>query len=215
MLNQIKNKNEFQAATQNQNLSVIHFQAEWAEQCAQVNELLEALASQQNYSSVKFYSCPAEDFAEECLKYKIEAVPTILLFRSGNLLETVHGADPSKIAEAVNKHNSSGDSSAEPILLEQRLKALIKKAHVMLFMKGDRNTPRCGFSKKIIEILNDTGVPYETFDILTDEEVRQGLKKLSDWPTYPQLYVNGELIGGLDIIKEMLASGDLESALKG
>ncbi|CAH1981158.1 unnamed protein product [Acanthoscelides obtectus] len=83
----------------------------------------------------------------------------------------------------------------------------------MLFMKGDRNTPRCGFSKQIIEILNQLNAQYDTFDILSDEEVRQGLKKYSDWPTYPQLYINGELVGGLDIVKEMTASGELQSML--
>lgn len=83
----------------------------------------------------------------------------------------------------------------------------------MIFMKGDRNAPRCGFSRQLIQILNDTGVSYETFDILTDEEVRQGLKTYSDWPTYPQVYVKGELQGGLDIIKEMLSGGELTNVL--
>lgn len=83
----------------------------------------------------------------------------------------------------------------------------------MIFMKGDRTAPRCGFSKQLIQIINETGVAYETFDILADEEVRQGLKTYSDWPTYPQVYVNGELQGGLDIIKEMKASGELINVL--
>ena len=66
-----------------------------------------------------------------------------------------------------------------------------------------------------MEILKETGVGFDTFDILTDEEVRQGLKKFSNWPTFPQVYVNGELIGGLDIIKEVKESGDLVPTLKG
>nr|XP_054493669.1 glutaredoxin-3 isoform X8 [Agelaius phoeniceus]XP_054493670.1 glutaredoxin-3 isoform X8 [Agelaius phoeniceus] len=86
--------------------------------------------------------------------------------------------------------------------LEDRLKSLINKAPVMLFMKGNKQMAKCGFSKQIIEIMNNTGVDYETFDILEDEEVRQGLKSFSNWPTYPQLYVKGELVGGLDIVKE-------------
>jgi len=72
---------------------------------------------------------------------------------------------------------------------------------------------RCGFSRTLIQIMNETKVDYETFDILQDEEVRQGLKTFSDWPTYPQVYVNGELQGGLDIIKEMQASGELLKVL--
>lgn len=78
---------------------------------------------------------------------------------------------------------------------------LTNKASVMLFMKGNKQEAKCGFSKQILEILNSTGVEYETFDILEDEEVRQGLKTFSNWPTYPQLYVRGDLVGGLDIVK--------------
>lgn len=213
MKGEIKTKEAFDEAIQSSSLSVVHFQADWADQCAQVNELLDALSSQQTYSSIKFYSCPAEDLSEVSLKYNIEAVPTVILFKSGKTVEVINGADTAKITELVKKHNNvSGDDKG--VSLEERLKALINKSKVMLFMKGDRNVPRCGFSKKTIEILNDIKVPYETFDILTDEEVRQGLKTYSEWPTYPQLYVNGELIGGLDIIKEMLESGDLETTLK-
>ncbi len=99
--------------------------------------------------------------------------------------------------------------------LNQRLKALINKAKVMVFMKGNRQEPRCGFSRQLIEILSEMKAEYETFDILSDEDVRQGLKKYSDWPTYPQLYVNGELVGGLDIIKELKEGGELQDTLKG
>jgi Grx4 family monothiol glutaredoxin len=80
-------------------------------------------------------------------------------------------------------------------------------------MKGLPSAPKCGFSRQICELLNETGVAYDSFNILEDDEVRQGLKKYSDWPTYPQLYVNGELVGGLDICKEMADSGDLQDLL--
>jgi len=99
--------------------------------------------------------------------------------------------------------------------LEDRMKKLINSAPVMVFMKGDPDTPKCGFSRQLMGILQDTKLPFNTFDILTDEDVRQGLKKFSNWPTYPQVYVKGELIGGLDIIKELVEAGDLENTLKG
>lgn len=86
-------------------------------------------------------------------------------------------------------------------------------APVMLFMKGSPAAPRCGFSRQITEILSENNVPYASFDILTNESVREALKKYSDWPTYPQLYVSGELIGGLDILKEIASSGNLASEL--
>lgn len=76
----------------------------------------------------------------------------------------------------------------------------------MLFMKGSPDTPKCGFSRSIVELLRKGGVAFSSFDILTDEEVRAGLKTFSDWPTYPQLYVKGTLVGGLDILREMANS---------
>jgi len=209
----IKDQTSFDNAIKEPNLTVVHFQADWADQCSQVNEVLDALAKQSTYEKVKFYSCPAEELSEVSLKYNIEAVPTVLLFQGNRKVDRVDGADAAKITEKVNLYSNA--STEKPGSLEDQLKALINKSKVVLFMKGDRNTPRCGFSRQIIEILNNAGAPYETFDILQDEEVRQGLKKYSDWPTYPQLYINGDLIGGLDIVKEMLAAGELNSALNG
>ena len=92
--------------------------------------------------------------------------------------------------------------------LEERLVALTHQDKVMLFMKGDRDGPKCGFSRTMVGILNEESIAYSTFDILEDEEVRQGLKAFSEWPTYPQLYVDGNLIGGLDIVREMREDGD-------
>jgi len=110
----------------------------------------------------------------------------------------------------------SADKIAAPTeTLDQRLAKLIKRHKIMLFMKGLPSAPQCGFSQQICGLLEDMGVAYDTFNILEDEEVRQGLKKFSDWPTYPQLYVNGELIGGLDIVKELAESGELGKMLDG
>lgn len=97
--------------------------------------------------------------------------------------------------------------------LTERLERLIKKAPVMVFMKGSPDAPRCGFSRTLMEIFKKNKVSFDSFDILTDEEVRQGLKEYSNWPTYPQIYAKGTLVGGLDIIKELEESGELMAAL--
>ncbi|KAF5474396.1 hypothetical protein F2P56_006298 [Juglans regia] len=97
--------------------------------------------------------------------------------------------------------------------LEDRLRKLISSSPVMLFMKGTPDAPRCGFSSKVINALREEGLTFGTFDILTDEEVRQGLKVLSNWPTFPQLYYKGELIGGCDIVMELRDNGELKSTL--
>ena len=98
--------------------------------------------------------------------------------------------------------------------LNERLKQLINRHRIMLFMKGVPSGPRCGFSRQMVEILDSFEVSYDAFDILSDEDVRQGLKTYSDWPTYPQLYVAGELLGGLDIVKELQEGGELEETLR-
>ena len=92
---------------------------------------------------------------------------------------------------------------------------MTNKASLTLFMKGNKQEAKCGFSRQILEILNSTGVEYETFDILEDEEVQQGLKAYSNWPTYPQLYVKRELVGALDIVKDLKENGELLPIPKG
>ncbi len=93
----------------------------------------------------------------------------------------------------------------------ERIKQLVESNKVVLFMKGNAKFPLCGFSGRAVKILNMCGVTeFVTVNILEDEEVRQGIKEFSDWPTIPQLYVNGEFIGGSDIMAEMYQSGELQ-----
>ena len=95
----------------------------------------------------------------------------------------------------------------------QRIEKIIGSDRVVLFMKGDRNVPQCGFSATVVQIL-DTLVPeYSTVDVLRDPQVREGIKEFSNWPTIPQLYVGGEFLGGCDIVREMYSSGELQKAL--
>jgi len=94
-----------------------------------------------------------------------------------------------------------------------RLEGLIRSGKVVLFMKGSKQFPGCGFSNTVVQILKKEGVPFETFNILADAEVRQGLKEYSSWPTYPQLYVDGKFVGGCDIVTEMHQTGELAKQL--
>ncbi|CAA3013514.1 monothiol glutaredoxin-S17, partial [Olea europaea subsp. europaea] len=97
--------------------------------------------------------------------------------------------------------------------LEDRVKQLVNLSAVMLFMKGTPDASRCGFSSKVVNALKEEGVEFGSFDILTDEVVRQGLKKYSNWPTFPQLYYKGELVGGCDIVMELHNNGELKVTL--
>ena len=95
-----------------------------------------------------------------------------------------------------------------------RIASTIGSDRVVLFMKGDRQMPQCGFSATVVQIL-DTLVPdYTTVDVLADPGVRQGIKEFSSWPTVPQLYVDGDFVGGCDIIREMYQSGELQKTLE-
>ena len=91
-----------------------------------------------------------------------------------------------------------------------RIETLVKSNDVVLFMKGSALFPQCGFSSRAVAILDRLGVPFETVDVLQDQEIRQGIKAYSDWPTIPQLYVKGEFVGGSDIMMEMFESGELQ-----
>lgn len=95
----------------------------------------------------------------------------------------------------------------------KRIQALIASSPVFVFMKGNKLMPQCGFSNNVVQILHSLGVPFETFDVLSDAEIRQGIKEYSDWPTIPQVYVKGEFIGGSDILIEMYNSGELRENL--
>jgi monothiol glutaredoxin len=95
----------------------------------------------------------------------------------------------------------------------QRLQSLIDAGPVVLFMKGNRQQPQCGFSAQVVQILDSLVPDYATVDVLADPDVRQGIKEYSSWPTVPQLYVRGEFVGGCDIITEMYRSGELRNTL--
>ncbi len=94
-----------------------------------------------------------------------------------------------------------------------RIAELVTTNKVVLFMKGTPLFPQCGFSSKAVSILDHLGVEYATVDVLQDMEFRQGIKEYSDWPTVPQLYVNGDFLGGSDIMTEMYEAGELQDAL--
>lgn len=104
-----------------------------------------------------------------------------------------------------------GDHTAP---LEDKIKALIGSGDIVLFMKGNVVQPQCGFSANTSQILNMVGKQYKTFNILSDEEIRQGLKEFSNWPTFPQLYIKGQFVGGNDIVTEMYESGELQELLQ-
>jgi len=197
-----------------------------------MKEVLTLLSNDSANKNVSFSEIEAESFPNISIKYAIAAVPTFLFFARQKLIDRLDGANASKLTQMVKTHSAKAETqatAATPVIsadiesvkpsgdssnMKQKLEKLINQQSIMLFMKGNAEKPQCGFSRQAITILNQINVSYGTFDIFGDEKVRQALKAYSNWPTYPQLYVNGELIGGLDIMKEMMESNELEEILK-
>ncbi|KAF9448489.1 glutaredoxin [Macrolepiota fuliginosa MF-IS2] len=218
-------------------ISLISFWTPWAEPCKQMNEVVTELSKK--YPAVLFLQVEAEEQAEIAESFDIAAVPAFVLLKGHVLLGRVAGADATALAKLVEKHATTPsynplshtnqkpaeapstapsttveEKSETPEELNRRLRRLMDQSAVVLFMKGSPDNPKCGFSRKIVGLLQDESIDFAHFDILTDENVRQGLKKLNDWPTYPQLIVKGELVGGLDIVQELIENGELKTAIK-
>ncbi|PVH15118.1 Grx4 family monothiol glutaredoxin [Candidozyma duobushaemuli] len=219
---EIESEDQFTQLTKDDptKLIALYFHTPWAAPCQTMNSVVKTLA--QANSNVRFLSINADDHSEISELFEVSAVPYIILIRNATILQELSGADPKEFIAALKQF--SGDTAPsstaaeasqaaaapaetkEPTAeeLDERLKKLTAAAPVMLFMKGSPSSPQCGFSRQMVAILREHQVRFGFFDILKDDSVRQGLKTFSDWPTFPQLYVNGEFQGGLDIIKESL-----------
>jgi len=195
---------------------LLFFWADWHQPCQQMVAVVKELACDRK--NIVYLQIEAEKFPELTEQYPVMSVPTFVVVKGGEIVETLEGASVPKLVKMVGKYNTS---SVKPNLeqkspeekekeLNTRLGQLTRAAPVMLFMKGSPDTPRCGFSKTIIGLLKDNHVKFGYFDILTDDEVRQGLKSYSNWKTFPQLYIKGELVGGLDVLKELIAEDELK-----
>ena len=114
-----------------------------------------------------------------------------------------------KVVSSDSEGSASQDSAPEA-----RISKMVEDNPVFLFMKGSPEAPQCGFSYRVIQVLNSWNVPFQSFNVLSDEGRRQGIKEFSNWPTIPQLYVKNEFVGGCDIIEELSGNGELADVLK-
>jgi len=214
---ELKSESEYNQAIAAPVMAAVHFMADWAPECATIKAVLEELEKDPALAGVKFYQLQAESLAEISMKHEIVAVPTVLLFRQGKAIDRVDGVNAAELTKKVKAHAATklplGTAPVPKEDLDTKLKRLINANKCMLFMKGHPDEPKCGFSRQTVGLLAGIDAQYGTFDILTDDEVRQGLKTFSNWPTFPQLYIDGELIGGLDIIKEMMETGELQGMI--
>ena len=195
------------------------------------------LAKYTEVTCVRVDADAMEDLAE---RYDVQSVPTFLfLDKTSAVLGKVAGANPPALAAmfasvatkaaaaaatsaaaaapsaaaAAAPAAAAADATGGQSALDARLRTLTHAARVMVFMKGSPQEPRCKFSRQLVAILQEHKVVFASFDILSDAAVRAGIKVFSNWPTFPQIYVGGALVGGLDIVKEHVDDGDLLDVL--
>ncbi|OGM47692.1 thioredoxin [Aspergillus bombycis] len=208
-------------------LSILYFHAPWAAPCAQMRAVLSALASQYPATTpptTAFISIDAEELPDISEDYDVTAVPFVVLTRNGEVLESISGSEATRVRDAVERHAGSKASAGAPATIPPTADRSAPRdrsrdgypaagwrcergwayAGAVEGGAGTPSAPQCGFSRQLVGILRERSVKYGFFNILADEDVRQGLKEFADWPTFPQLWVSGELVGGLDIVKEEL-----------
>eukprot|EP01091_Cochliopodium_minus_P019507 TRINITY_DN821_c0_g1_i2.p1 TRINITY_DN821_c0_g1~~TRINITY_DN821_c0_g1_i2.p1 ORF type:complete len:244 (-),score=79.53 TRINITY_DN821_c0_g1_i2:450-1181(-) len=215
LVGEIENEEQFEKYLRNTQTLIIHFWAPWATACQKMDKIYSELANKN--TNAKFIKIEAENFPEISQKYEVSSVPCFKIFKNGEVAATVAGFNPPLLGQTVNKlcistgekNNQNNENKTEKVDLNERLIKLVNHAPVMLFMKGVPTEPKCGFSRKMVDLLKEQKIKFSSFDILSDQEVRDGLKKMFEWPTFPQLYANGKLLGGLDVITQLNEDGEL------
>jgi len=193
---------------------LLYFHATWSDVCQDMNVVVDEI---ERVWAGKVSVCRvlAEEDLELSKKFGVTAVPLCVLVTGGEARERVEGMDALELDDKMRRvFGQDAPQLTKGQTLDERLDALVTQKRVMLFMKGTPDEPRCGFSQKAVNALRSAGChDFGSFDILEDPDVRQGLKEKSKWPTYPQLYCDGELVGGCDIILEMSEDGSLADEL--
>lgn len=201
---------------------VVHFWAGWCEPCNLIDVVLGNLQERWK-EQVTMARLEAESVPEAALRYDVQAVPTVVLFFQGKVQGKVQGADAPSVGRAVEllieqvsqsedvSHVGKEQSREESI--PSRCERLCRSQQVMLFLKGTSDEPKCKYSRKAIELLKENEIDHGTFDVLRDEDIRNGMKTYSNCSTYPQLYVNGKLLGGSDTIQDLHDRGLLHSTI--
>lgn len=208
------------------------FVAEWAgEACNVSQQILSASASKHSVPFKIINEASDSDGLFDLMK--IELVPTLLAMKGGKEVGRVEGVDGKSIMSLCSRFE--GISSISPIVSstptpqstketkktysKEDLIELVNRNKLMLFIKGTPSRPQCGFTTQLLRLLSDNNLNFEsghfsTFNILEDEVLRAALKEWAQWPTYPQVYWKGVLIGGLDILKEMFGNGQMEEIIR-
>lgn len=185
---------------------VVLFIAEWAKESLATRDLLVQLNQ-----TFELVDIETDEGKVKSKAFSIFRLPTLLFLEDRKEVRSrIVGYNPQEIISSLQT-----PLETQLISLEERLRSLINSHSLMLFIKGTPSEPRCGFTSQLLSLIKQHNIiDFGYFNILTDDQVRQGLKDFSQWPTYPQIYVRGELVGGLDILNEMIADGSFQVMLQ-
>ncbi|KAJ5618654.1 thioredoxin [Penicillium herquei] len=211
----------YQASIPPPSLLVLHLYTPWTAYTTNLGPLLSSIASQCPATTppiISFLNINAKKLPEIAKEYGISKAPCILFLRGGEILESIRETNATVIDSAIQRHSGITTSlipatPEKPALSSEQLEAifvrlekLVRTSPVMLFMKGTPQSPACRFSRRLVASLNERNIEYGSFNILSDSDVREGLKEFGDWPTFPQLWVDGEMVGGLDVVQERIST---------
>lgn len=197
--------------------SLYFFHATWH---AHSQDLVKVIGElQKAYQGVKFNCIDADNDAATVQKYQVSNVPTLVVCIPGQKTKRIESdiTAPNllKLVRSLPAESTENKEELRQANLNQRIQALIESAPIMVFMKGAKAEPRCKFSKKLMKMFLDIGLTnFNTFNVLEDEDVRQGIKTYSNWKTFPQVYVDGNLIGGVDIVEEMIDGDEFQELIE-
>ncbi|CAF2968888.1 unnamed protein product [Rotaria sp. Silwood2] len=204
-------------------LLLVHVELEQIPVCKTVNEALLAISRNEEFNQqLAICRLNADHFPDFLTLQNVNAAPTVLFYHRTKLIDRVDGFNQSDLLKKIQYHidqigitpTTVETKSNTDINVENKIKNLLKSSSVILFMKGTPADPQCGFSRQACHILDEYKIKYDYFDVLSDQNVREQLKIYSNWNTYPQLYIDGELIGGLDIMKQMIENGEFQLKFK-
>ena len=198
-------------------LFLVHVELEQIPVCKTVNEAL--LAIRRENPQLNICRLNADHFLDFLTANQVTAAPTVLFYHRMRLIDRVAGFNQAELLKKIALHlrqiatmpkKIESTKNEADLNIEKKIENLLRSSRVLLFMKGTPNEPQCGFSRQACHLLDEHKIKYTTFDVLSDPNLREQLKKYSNWNTYPQLYIQGELIGGLDVMKQMIENGEFE-----
>lgn len=192
---------------------VVSYWGSWCEPSVEANAYFAKVAAE--YEGVKFVTVDVDAAGDICEKNSIETVPFVAFYRptasAQELAADVSGAKIGAYEQNLKSlYGAAKDRRSAFESVDDYIKHLLSKDKVVIFITGTPSHPICGFTTKLVGLLAEKKVPYTYVDIMTDDELCNRLKAYSNWPTYPQIYVDGALVGGLDIVLELVKEGEFD-----